>query len=497
MARHSFVRMSKLPNVRGRVDYISNPKRQEHLYATYSTVESEFWEYLSEQAQHDFWKSNQPGGKCIEARELIIALPECLQEVDPDLLLKLFTEKFREEYGVQCTAALHHNKTKTNYHIHLIFADRDMLEKTEVKYATRNMFYDEQGRHVRTKREVLGEDGKIRPGCRMLPKGEPYEIKWFSGRKDIFKSKTFLAEVKVMYTDLINHFVIREEDKLKVFDPKGPYLAMKKIGKNNPIEDVIRTDNEVKKEWNRVVDQVLVAGATIEEVTEFKREEVTEKISLSIRENGHDPGKIAAIILNAIDVLKAFLKFLMERYEPEYKEPIIHSVDVMKVENEKHKGPRPDSQKEELEYRRTEIVYKKLDKANRKIYALQKQRVSFQEALDSTPKGLLHRKERKALQNRIDGLDHQIEQAQRQFEAIPVQNGFENVKAVKQAFQNAKATLREVQRKQAEWDGIELPTESKLITQPQKTSIRKKLAENKIKISETQHTRKKSHQMEL
>ena len=92
MTRHSFVQMSKLPDVKGRVDYISNPKRQEHLYATYSTVEPEFWKYLSEQAQHDFWKSNQPGGKCIEARELIIALPESLQAVDPNLLLQLFVE---------------------------------------------------------------------------------------------------------------------------------------------------------------------------------------------------------------------------------------------------------------------------------------------------------------------------------------------------------------------------------------------------------------------
>ena len=59
MPRHSFIQMTKLPDVRGRVDYISNPKRQEHLYATYSTVKPEFWKYLSEQAQYDFQKSNQ------------------------------------------------------------------------------------------------------------------------------------------------------------------------------------------------------------------------------------------------------------------------------------------------------------------------------------------------------------------------------------------------------------------------------------------------------
>ena len=35
MARHSFIQISKLPNVTGRIDYISNGDRQENLYATY------------------------------------------------------------------------------------------------------------------------------------------------------------------------------------------------------------------------------------------------------------------------------------------------------------------------------------------------------------------------------------------------------------------------------------------------------------------------------
>ena len=33
MARHSFIQMSKLSNVKGRISYISDPKRQEYLYA--------------------------------------------------------------------------------------------------------------------------------------------------------------------------------------------------------------------------------------------------------------------------------------------------------------------------------------------------------------------------------------------------------------------------------------------------------------------------------
>ena len=36
---HSFVMESKLHDVKGRVDYISSPKRQENLYAVFSNVE--------------------------------------------------------------------------------------------------------------------------------------------------------------------------------------------------------------------------------------------------------------------------------------------------------------------------------------------------------------------------------------------------------------------------------------------------------------------------
>lgn len=37
--KNSFLQVVKLPNVRGRVRYISDPKRQENLYATFTNVE--------------------------------------------------------------------------------------------------------------------------------------------------------------------------------------------------------------------------------------------------------------------------------------------------------------------------------------------------------------------------------------------------------------------------------------------------------------------------
>lgn len=112
-----------------------------------------FWDFLAKQNQEDF-RSSGTAGSCIEARELIISLPEEFQKYDREQLLKLFVMKFKQEYGTDVVAALHHNKAMTNYHIHLIFSERKLLEHAEFKKASRNMFFDEHGRHVRTKKAI-------------------------------------------------------------------------------------------------------------------------------------------------------------------------------------------------------------------------------------------------------------------------------------------------------------------------------------------------------
>ena len=119
----------------------------------------------------------------------------------------------------------------TNYHIHLVFSERKILEHPEVKIATRNMFYDEQGKHRRTKKEILDEQGNIRTGCSIIPKGEVYESHIFTKKEEWFKSKAFTREVKEMFTEIINCHVKEESEKLSVFQQGGVYLATKKSGR--------------------------------------------------------------------------------------------------------------------------------------------------------------------------------------------------------------------------------------------------------------------------
>lgn len=259
MARHSFIQMSKLPNVKGRISYITSSARQENLYDTYRTADNEFWSNLARESQQEFKRSGTEG-KCIEARELIIALPEVYTQYEPQQVLEDFTEEFHKRYGVECVSALHHNKRKTNYHIHLIFSERTLLAEPEIKIATRSVFFDETGKRVRTKKEIMGEDGKIRDGCTVIKKGEIYESHLFTVKNDRFKSEPFLREVKEVYTDLINRHISDPEQHLKVFDKNSVYLPTKKIGKHNPREEEIKANNAARQEWNRTADMALISG---------------------------------------------------------------------------------------------------------------------------------------------------------------------------------------------------------------------------------------------
>ena len=463
MPRHSFVQMTKLTDVRGRVDYITNPKRQEHLYATYTSVKPEFWKLLSKQSQFDFWRSHQSKGKCIEGRELVIALPEHLQQEDPERLLQEFTKVFQDRYGMQCTSALHHNKAKTNYHIHLVFSERNLLEKPEIKTASRNMFFDEDGRHVRTKKQILDENGNVRPGCVILRKGLPYEMRYFSERKDKFTERSFLPEVKAMYTELINQHARSDLDKVRVFDKSGPYLPTKKIGKNNPKAEEIKADNELRKEWNQSVDQILIAGGSQEDVIEFKRECVTSKVAESVKTNGYQPGLFASVLRKAITVLKEYFIYLMmlqRRKENRTEKGAVDPTgtrEPVSVQTPDQKLMAPELEplidpalimSAQAEYMRLQAIQDRLNTLNKKAYAIERDVMKLVTKLNKT--SLLHWRQRKELEKTIAVEQTRLNTTRDQIELLPKQYGFNSVSEFVTAYKQAKSDYESLLSQQEE-----------------------------------------------
>ena len=517
IARNSFIQLTKLSNVKGRITYISSHAKQENLYAVYETTERKFWRELAKCNQKEFAKSGTDG-KCIEARELIIALPESFVEYQPDRLLKLFTEHFKQYYGTECISALHHNKRKTNYHIHLIFAERKLLDEPIIKIASRNMFYDENGKHVRTKKEIFGEDGQIREGCHIVKKGEVYEKQIFTIKDEHFKSNSFLEEVKHSYTDLMNLYVKDDKQKLQVFERGGVYLATKKVGKHNPKAQEIESDNQKRQEWNRAVDMALISGVPESQILEVKRKQILEPIKEAISQAGRKPRLFPRFITVAIAALELMIEtVLLKKYKEassqkeEMKqadmdvtvmEATTQVADTGNIQAEVHKPmpkepepEKPDSKQPEMtrmasKYLRFFKVHDELEKQNAAIYKKEQQRTAKKKEL-SEVKGWFKGRKKKELQEEITELTSQIRDMKDYLPKIVQRVGYRNVQEFLKDFQIAKSEYSQYQKAIAQW---KQETGKEPETQPH--GVRAKLAANKEKIEQeqknTQRTRSQS-----
>jgi MobA/MobL family. len=398
--------MTKIPRLKGRISYIISPLRQENLYAVHETTERKFWSQLVKCNQEEFAKSGTEG-RCIEARELIIALPEEFVDYPAESMLDIFTTRFKEHYGVECISALHHNKKRTNYHIHLIFSERKKLNEPVEKIATRNMFYDESGKHVRTKKEILGEDGQVRKGCKIVAKGEVYERKLFTTKDARFKDEKFLAEVKQSYTDLINLYVGDDEKKLTVFSRDKTYLPMKKIGKYNPKEAEIVEDNERRSKWNEEVDRALVSGVPEGQIVEIRKTEIGKKASQSIKTFGKQPQAFRNIIAQAIAMLELLISKILKKamevltseskdVEEVVKSEVRHGVVAIDERAEKPKMSAMASK-----YKRFSGIHDKVVSQNKAIYK-QEKILRAKEIELKNCKGIFKGKERQEVQEQIN-----------------------------------------------------------------------------------------------
>ena len=464
MARHSFIQMSKLPNVKGRISYITSPVRQENLYATYRTTDNDFWSNLARESRQEFQRSGADG-KCVEARELIIALPEVYTQYEPQQVLEDFTEEFHRQYGVECVSALHHNKHRTNYHIHLIFSERTLLPEPEIKIATRSVFFDETGKRVRTKKEITGEDGQIRKGCTVIKKGEVYESHLFTAKDTRFKGEPFLREVKAVYTDLINRHIADPEQHLKVFDKNSVYLPTKKIGKNNPKEDEIKADNAARQEWNRTADMALLSGISEAKILEVKRTEIHEKASQSIKSKGWLPNLFRSIVSKAKDFLQNLIR-------------------------EKSMPPKPTLDIDMAEFRNMRNLMIRVQDEARGSRNLQDNILPKLKTQLAQTTGIFKGKERKALTEQIQQIEAEISERMDKLPDMLKEDGYPDVQAFMATYREAEAIVEQYNHSLAEWER-QVKEKRRPQKPPEKESVRNRLRQLQ-KQGRQQPRRKKS-----
>ncbi len=375
---------------------------------------------------------------------------------------------------MECVSALHHNKRKTNYHIHLIFSERKLLPEPDIKIATRSVFYDETGKRVHTKKKITGEDGQIRKGCTVIKKGEIYESHLFTVKDDKFKSEPFLREIKEIYTDLINRHISNPEQQLKVFDKNSVYLPTKKIGKNNPKAAEIETDNAARQEWNRTADMALISGISEAKILEVKQTEIHDKASQSIKSKGWLPNLFRGIVTKAKDFLQNLIQ-------------------------EKDMPPKPTLDINMAEFRTMQkLMIKAQDKAKEIRHLQDTVLPKLKQQLADT-KGIFKGKERKALTEQIQRTEKEIAEKLDKLPDVLKEDGYPDVQAFMATYRKAEAVVEQYNRDLVAWEREvrenRRPAEKERLTPPEKKSIRDQLkrlqAEGKQKPKHRSHDRER------
>ena len=324
------------------------------------------------------------------------------------------------------------------------------------------MFYDENGKHVRTKKEILDENGSVRKGCKIVKKGEIYGRSLFTAKNRLFKQEDFVDEVKHFYTDLINLLVKDDKEKLHVFDSSGLYLATKKIGKNNPKSEQIQTDNEMRMRWNREVDRALVSGVTETEIQQIKQEYVTDRIRESIDSFGDKPERYGNIIMDAVIALALLISKVLQKarelsarlFDTELipsqmqmqKQEPVSVFPKTETQTEPKIPPKPVMPAKAAEYPKLSKIYKELNRQNGIIFDAERERNALELECDSL-KGFAKLTKKGELQSRIDRKNKEIDILKIGLSGIAKRYGFYTVHDFYKAYASAKNAYDDYQDK--------------------------------------------------
>lgn len=239
-----YCKMTKLTNLRGRIDYISNEQRQENILAYEQSFSKDDVNRLVKEQHENFKEYNKyKNAKCTEGREIHFPIKHdyIKNEKQAKEVATALVDYFKNKYKVECSCAIHLTSRGKNLHAHMIFFDREKLKNPiirEEKRATRTRYFDENWKRTTKAKAVhIQKKGDII---------EPGKEIYFGNKKQEFYSKGFLSNLK---KDLANQLNYTEFDSSRHF-------ATKHIGKHNPKKRYIEEYNNVVMNINNYFDQL-------------------------------------------------------------------------------------------------------------------------------------------------------------------------------------------------------------------------------------------------
>lgn len=289
----AFIKAAVIPNVVGRIDYVSNPERQqgtkeikEKLLGFYQTPEDpKFWKELAKHSQtQGKYHSKQT---VVEAREHIMQISNGIYRVatakDHAAIAKRIAEEFKKEHGVECAVGIHMNEDGTDYHAHIVFAERVYVPgEPDRAPATRNTYFDADGKRS-TKAACVDENGKLKKGCLLVKKGERFPSSKFGAKNQKFADPTFLKAEKErqakFMSELCREYGVQEE-WIRYNHKTNPHMRLYDLKRGEP--EALRAwkefENEKIRAYNKTIDELLATGEiTTEQALDIKKQVYEKK----------------------------------------------------------------------------------------------------------------------------------------------------------------------------------------------------------------------------
>lgn len=240
-----YSRVTKINNVAGRSDYISNPDRQEFIKLTGKSSDFDWKEYAT------FEKENQKSHeKNNQARELVIALPNEMSEKFTDDVLEEFSHDLAQELlgnNRDYEFALHFNQAQTNFHMHLLFSERERVTERKPKVYKRDMWFDKTSNRM-AKAHAKNAELRYKKGEVMKDKegNIRYDDAPFTKKDKKFTERSWIKSHQESIQKVLGEY----NYVLDIFDSKLE-IAQKKLYKGASADYLEYADN-----WNQAANQV-------------------------------------------------------------------------------------------------------------------------------------------------------------------------------------------------------------------------------------------------
>ncbi len=308
----AFARQTKLKNVVGRSEYISDNQRQEHivLHSQENMIHS--WNEYA-----DYEKQNRKNKEeNIQGREIIIALPneldqdrEKLKEVVDDYSFNLLGDNRDFEYAV------HWNKEKTNLHAHIIYSERERQKKEPKRYK-RDYYYNYEEGKMSSKKDPNAVITKHKGDIKYNKEGEIEYTDQFSKKDTQFKSREYNEKIKEQLAETLN----KHDFKSRVFDDRIelPQAKLYK-GASKDYKDKVSQSNKARREYNKEIVKAVDEKIMPMTMAIIRKESIMKQVKEENSKTKSISSRGIEIIKESVEEVKAYIREKLEIIKETFK----------------------------------------------------------------------------------------------------------------------------------------------------------------------------------